>query len=427
MRKGEKPVGNRLWTRDFTIITLGSVVSMLGNSLSGFGMSLLVLDYTGSSFLYAVYVAAFTLPQLLVPIFGGAILDRFSRKKAIYTLDFVSAGMYCLLAAILFLKWFNFPVLAIFCFFLGIIQSLYIVAYESFYPLLISDGNYKNAYSVASILETLTALAIPLASLMYNGVGIAPLMCMNAGFFLVAAIMETQIKAEEKYVEKQREDLEKERRQGRNLTAPGTFLRDVKQGFAYLWKEKGLLCIAIYFAFSSFSSGASNAITLPFFKDNFADGEYVYSLVWGLSVVGRMIGGFIHYRWNIPTEYKYGIALTVYITISFMEGMYLFTESIPAMTTMLFIAGFGGVTSYTIRISATQSYVPDEKKGRFNGAFSVLSTGGSFAGELLAGALGLLMPAKYVLLAFMSLNVLAAVFVIGGGKKYVEPIYNSQH
>ena len=33
-----------LWTRDFTIITLGSVVSMLGSVLAGFAMSLLVLD-----------------------------------------------------------------------------------------------------------------------------------------------------------------------------------------------------------------------------------------------------------------------------------------------------------------------------------------------------------------------------------------------
>ena len=36
-----------LWTRDFTIITLGSVVSMLGNALSGFAMSLMVLDKIG--------------------------------------------------------------------------------------------------------------------------------------------------------------------------------------------------------------------------------------------------------------------------------------------------------------------------------------------------------------------------------------------
>ena len=49
-----RPAGAPLWTRDFTIITLGSVVSMLGNAMSGFALSLLVLDYTESSQLYAL-------------------------------------------------------------------------------------------------------------------------------------------------------------------------------------------------------------------------------------------------------------------------------------------------------------------------------------------------------------------------------------
>ena len=37
-----------LWTRDFTIITIGSVISMFGNALAGFAISLFVLDYTYS-------------------------------------------------------------------------------------------------------------------------------------------------------------------------------------------------------------------------------------------------------------------------------------------------------------------------------------------------------------------------------------------
>ena len=52
MQKEEK---NTLWTRDFTIITLGTVVSMLGSALAWFAMDLMVLDYTGSTLLFAVY------------------------------------------------------------------------------------------------------------------------------------------------------------------------------------------------------------------------------------------------------------------------------------------------------------------------------------------------------------------------------------
>lgn len=49
----------KLWTRDFTIITLGSVVSMVGGTMTGFAISIMVLDYTGSTFLYALFNICF--------------------------------------------------------------------------------------------------------------------------------------------------------------------------------------------------------------------------------------------------------------------------------------------------------------------------------------------------------------------------------
>ena len=42
-RQSSAPAQNTLWTRDFTILTLGSVVSMLGSTLSSFAMDLMVL------------------------------------------------------------------------------------------------------------------------------------------------------------------------------------------------------------------------------------------------------------------------------------------------------------------------------------------------------------------------------------------------
>ncbi|HPE16671.1 MAG TPA: MFS transporter, partial [Oscillospiraceae bacterium] len=131
----EAPAG-ALWTRDFTIITIGTVVSMLGNAVSSFAAGLLVLDYTDSTLLYAVFMGFFTLPQILTPLLAGPFLDRFSRKKVIYTLDFCSSGLYALVAAALFLDFFNYPAYLAFSFTVGAIQSLYTVAYESFYPTL---------------------------------------------------------------------------------------------------------------------------------------------------------------------------------------------------------------------------------------------------------------------------------------------------
>lgn len=409
---------NPLWTRDFTIITLGSVVSMFGNSLSGFTMGLLVLDYTNSPLYYAIYLAIFTLPQIIMPIFSGAILDRFSRKKMIYTLDFVSGGLYLIMAAQLSTGWFSFPIFALYCFAIGSINSIYMVAYESFYPLLITEGNFQKAYSISSVLETASAVMIPVSKFLYDMIGIAPLIAANAVCFIIAAIMETQIKAKEDYIETQ-----KQHRTENSGTRQ--VLSDIKEGFAYLISEKGLLAVAVYFAFSALSSGASGTITLPYFREAFANGEYMYMCVMGASMLGRSVGGIFHYKAKLPVEKKFGIALCVYVAISLIEGSYLYFP-FPAMIGMMFAEGLFAITSYTIRISATQSYVPNEKKGRFNGAFSMLSTVGAFCGELLAGVLVTVIPMRAVLAAFMGITAVSAIVFIGGGRKHVSLIYNRQ-
>ena len=77
---------NKLWTKDFTTITLGSVVSMMGNSIAGFAMSLFVLDYMDSTLLYAIYIFLYTLPQIAAPIIScvcvvSLLLSRIFLKE----------------------------------------------------------------------------------------------------------------------------------------------------------------------------------------------------------------------------------------------------------------------------------------------------------------------------------------------------------
>ena len=67
---------------------------------------------------------------------------------------------------------------------------------------------------------------------------------------------------------------------------------------------------------------------------------------------------------QLPTHRKYAIALTVYIVISVLEGTYLYMP-VPVMMAMCLCNGLLGVTSYTIRISATQSLSLIHIYGRF--------------------------------------------------------------
>ena len=77
-----------------------------------------------------------------------------------------------------------------------------------------------------------------------------------------------------------------------------------------------------------------------------------------------------------------------------IDGGYLFTPVIIMMITQ-FISGLICVTSFNIRISSTQNYVPNEMRGRYNGTYQMLTTVGSIIGQLSAGWLGEVFPVSY--------------------------------
>lgn len=160
-----------LWTWDFTIITVGSVISLIGGVLSSFAMSIMVLDYTGSVFLYALFNATYQIPMLVCPVLAGPYLDRMSRKKVIYRLDFLSAGLFATLFLLLESGWFSFPLLLCFSLIRGSIDSVYMVAYDSLYPNLVEKGNLSKAYSISGMLQSIMMVAYPLGALAYDLLG----------------------------------------------------------------------------------------------------------------------------------------------------------------------------------------------------------------------------------------------------------------
>ncbi|MGM9607550.1 MAG: MFS transporter [Oscillospiraceae bacterium] len=418
-----KPKSNTLWTYDFTVITLGSVVSMVGGALSGFAISIMVLDYTGSTFLYVLFNVCFQLPMLVCPLLAGPYLDRMSRKKVIYRLDYLSSGIFLGLFFLLRAGWFNYPLMLLGCMVMGAINGVYDVAYESFYPNLITEGNYSKAYSISSMLWPIAAMTTPIAALIYDRVGtVTPLFAFNALCFFIAASFERTIRYQETHMDK----------------APPTdglgtirrFRRDFREGLGYIVGEKGLLVITLYFMVSNFAGTGSASLHLPFFRNNAAlfavwpvAAVTLYTIVSNVSVVGRFIGGLIHYKVKFPAEKKFAIALTVYVVIALLDGVVLYAP-VPLMALMFFTEGILGVTSYNIRIAATQSYIPDTKRGRFNGTFQMLCSLGSVAGSLTAGVLGELMPERHVILLLNAIGLAAVYLFMYRGRKPVAAIYN---
>ena len=413
---------NKLWTYDFTVITIGSFISMVGSTLASFSISLVVLDYTGSTFLYMIFHVCYQLPMVVMPLLAGPYLDRMSRKKMIYTLDYASAGIFALMYLLLQSGWMNYALLLGGSVALGAINGVYTVAYDSFYPNLISPGNAQRAYSVSSMLWPIAAMTTPVAAAIYDLLGSAgPVFAANAVCFFAAACFERRIRHQETHMD--------HAPPSDGLGTLRRFRRDFREGMAYIRGERGLLMIALYFSVISFCGGA-DSLRLPYFRDNAARyaawpvaAVTLYAIVSNFDVAGRLAGGAIQYRVRIPARRKFAIALAVYAATNLLGAGMLYLP-IPLMAAACFVNGILGVTSYTIRTAATQAYVPDKVRARFNGTFQMLNSLGGIAGGLAAGALAEFFPEREIILAAF-LGALGTVYLfIYRGREDVKRIYN---
>ena len=403
---------NTLWTKNFTIITIGSAVSLFGTVISGFASGLMILDFTESVFLFSLFMIATTIPSIIVPTIVGPLLDKFSRRRTIFLLDFTSAAIYMTFGIILLKGSITYTLLLVGCITLGCINATYRVAFESLYPMLVTEGNMSKAYSVSSTLDSLIMVLTPLSVFLYHNIGIAKLYMVDAIFFFIAALFEMQVKVDENYTVKKEEHF-----------GFAQYKETFVEGMKYLWSEKGLFFIAVYFFFLNLDGGAGQVVGLPYFRERFTNGDYIFIFIQGGNVLGRILAGAFHYKNKIPKEKKFSITFFVYGAITVIAASYLYMP-IAIMIVMMVISGMLSMTSYNIRISTTQSYVPNEKKGRFNGAFQVISTTGSLLGQFFAGLMADHMDKRMVIVMFAVLDFAMLWMILYRKREHVKAVYN---
>lgn len=438
----------KLWSKNFTILTLGSFVSMLGNSVSGYIISLMIFDMTGSVFLFSVFTVSFYLPKMLFSMFAGAYMDRFSRKRVIYTLDFTSAFLYGIIFLILLFGLNYYWLFLILVLIVGSINGIYEVAFNSLFPNTVSKEVYSRAYAVSSMIQPLALCMIPVASLIYYNAGsAAPLFIFNVIAFLTAAIFETQIDAAESHINTEEKAL-----------TLASYKEDIKEGFRYTSKDRGLLAITLYFCIMNFASGAYGTLALPFFKsspEHFANAqsqfplifsacenlgafgswiqgifEYLcsdtatlYTFVLGFGVAGRLLGGIFQYRLKYSHKMRFALCVVCCVLIGLLDMIMLY---LPARFIMLccLLTGLLSIAVYNIRLSTTQAYVPDAKRARFVSFFEMMFAGGNILGQVFSGILGEFIHGRYIISAFNVINIIALFLIIVGNSKSVKKIYN---
>ena len=409
---------NGLWTRDFTLITLGTVVSAAGGVAMSLALSLVVFDETSSTWLSGVYAAVSMLPGITLPFALGPLVDRADRKKLIVGLDYLSAALYLLFGLWLLNHSFSYGAYVLFSFLTGCISAVYSLAYEALYPDLIPQGMAQKGYAVSSLIyPTLTAVVTPIASVLYRAVGVETLILCQGGLLLCAATFELLIHNPQPPFAGQRGMPFSQRLR--------TYTGELREGLDYLRRERGVRSIYLYMMLTNATGQGTQLMALAHLQSAPGMPANGYSLLLTAETVGRMVGGAVHYLFRIPARRRYTLTRTVYQIYQLSDAALLFCPY-PVMLVLRFACGFLGVNTATLRTAATQNYIPARLRARVNGLFAVLVSLGMMAVQLAVGALGEVLPYPVVSLLFALLTFAMIFVLIVRNRRFVQPIYDQE-
>ena len=66
--------------KNFIIIVIGQIISLFGNSIQRFSMSLYLLEFTGSTAAFARILAISTIPYIIFAPIAGRLSDKIKKK-----------------------------------------------------------------------------------------------------------------------------------------------------------------------------------------------------------------------------------------------------------------------------------------------------------------------------------------------------------
>ena len=84
------------FSRDFTLVVIGQIISLFGNAVVRFALPLHLLNISQSPALYGLVSALAFLPLLIMSPLGGVIADRVNKRNIMVVLDFTTAGIILL-------------------------------------------------------------------------------------------------------------------------------------------------------------------------------------------------------------------------------------------------------------------------------------------------------------------------------------------
>ena len=187
-------MNQKLFSKDFTLVVIGQIISLFGNATIRFALPLYLLNLTGSSALYGTVTACAFIPAILLSPIGGIVADRVNKRNIMVILDFFTAAV--ILAFSLLINGGNLILLlTVTLMLLYGIAGAYQPSVQASIPALVGQDHFMAANSIINTISSFASLIGPvLGGVLYSAYGPKPVLWVCMVCFILSAVMEIFIK-----------------------------------------------------------------------------------------------------------------------------------------------------------------------------------------------------------------------------------------
>ncbi|MBM6818406.1 MFS transporter [Clostridium saudiense] len=411
--------------KNFIIIVIGQIISLFGNSIQRFSMSLYLLAFTGSTATFANILAISTIPYILFAPIAGRLSDKINRKKIMVYLDLFCLILIGVYAFILFKGNDSVLIVGTVMFMLSVCATLYGPAVTSSIPQIVEEDKLTSANGVINQVGSIVNFVGPiLAGVLYGLLGIKVIVIVNAVSFFASAIMEMFLDipdvVNENGVTENEIATTKDNEKIMSMDFVKKSFIDAKEIFIYLKNEKKIvLGIIVSYALCNIFLSPILSIVAPYFINVFLGlSSEIYGIVEAVFVLGMILGGFwISVKPNMfsmkKVHYTYFPMLAGVIVMSILGFIKLNNYS---LVTIFSLAGLAIMLSLALSNVLTLTFIQKQVPGEMLGSVSAFSTAVATIsvapGQLLFGqVIDMGIPIGIILLVSTIFNIGLMLFV----------------
>ncbi|MCB0876635.1 MAG: MFS transporter [Solirubrobacterales bacterium] len=364
--------------RDFRLLWLAGLASVLGDRIVTVALALFVIDLTGNPTDLGLVLAAHAIPLVAFMLIGGIWADRVPRHRLMVLTDLVRFVLHGALAALIITGevaiWQVVLIEALF----GTAEAFFRPASTALVPQTVPEPEIQEANALVGMSNNVCEFVGPaLATALVLGVGAGEAFAVDAATFLVSAALLVRMSPRRR-----------EAAAGAELAGgeePESVIAQLRVGYeevrarAWVWGTLIAACALVFFGLAPWF------VLGPVVAEENYGGTDVYGIVTAALGAGTIVGSIVGIRWRPRHPMRDGLILgSIWCP---MAVAYALGAPLEFVLPFAVVGGFGFSLFDVWWLTALAERIPPDRLSRVSSYDWMISLGLLPVGYLLAGPL----------------------------------------